>query len=326
MTSINDVPYDDIEKFLIINDVELISKDQDYNKAFKMISNDKNYIYPDIIVDWIAAYNLNGKRFRNYSRGEIDLLSKNELTRLAKNLGVGDSNNHKQSVINVLKFLKKLDSKLIMKDIDEQIFQTLDEQRILTTNLVDIIEIFRKNKTLRKFIYDNMRTILFLKKPLKKGELFAWQAVETMSKFVVELVKMNEMVLAKEALRLLNELITHEDNRVNLNSYLNHKLTKDNNVKLMEAYFKLLPYLEELFPNESFEDDTILELFEVDSRYETTKEYRDHIIPFFTAAINAKRQGLIDYVVNIWNNEKRYYTEEEDQSFVNEMNALMERI
>lgn len=265
MTSIKDVPYQNIKSFLINNKVSLSKNEQDnYNTVFKMISNDNNYIYSDIIIDWIVAYNLNGKKFRNYSRGEIDIMSDEQLNRLDKNLGIDESNNRKQSVINVLKFLKKLDSKIVMKDIDNIIFQTLDEQRILSSNYKEMVTIFRNNKTLRKFIYDNLPYIIETKSYNEDygGYMFDNNFDKTgkISDLVVGLLKLNEIILAKEVLKVSSEVLT-DDDRFYFIQELHENIIPSGDEKLIEKYLILLPYIRELFPEGAYDDAAILDLF-----------------------------------------------------------------
>lgn len=116
MTDIHDIVYKDIELFLTQNNVRLspISKKSNYNKAFEMIKQDKNYIYPDAVYDWIIAYNFiaDGKEIDNYSREEIVSLTDDKLKYLAEELGVFNSNNIKASVMNVLKYLHKIIAKV----------------------------------------------------------------------------------------------------------------------------------------------------------------------------------------------------------------------
>lgn len=167
MTSITDVPYEDIKLFLTKNNVRISSNEKNnYDTVLKMIKAGKGTNHPDSLIDWIIAYNLlNDKIHVNrYSVTEINLANERELQELGELLGVSDSVDIKQSVLNILRYLKKLDNILFNKDIDSYIFslaQSIDEQKILSADYSEIIEIFRKNKTLRKFIHDNMEKIMF---------------------------------------------------------------------------------------------------------------------------------------------------------------------
>lgn len=104
MTSITDVPIDDIKLFLFRNMIKIPVKDKDiYDTAFNLIIERKGNNHPDSLVDWIIAYNLfNEKRQINrYAREEIDFLSQQELKNLAESLDIFESNDIKQSIINV---------------------------------------------------------------------------------------------------------------------------------------------------------------------------------------------------------------------------------
>jgi hypothetical protein len=328
MTSITDVPLEDIKLFLTKNNVKIPTNNKSiYDTAFSMIITGKGNYYPDSLIDWIIAHNLlnEGKDIRIYTRGEIDLLPPRELKKLSNFLDIYESNNLKRSVINVLKYLKKLDISIVHPDIDINILQLVDEQRILTGSYETIIKIFSKNKSLRKFIYDNMERII--KDVTFEEDYISTSTIEELVDFIVELMKMKEITLAKEALRASESLLTDEDNKIDFVSSLNVRLASSNDEHLLEDYFKLLPYLNNLFPNEPY-DDIILELF--DDNFEgisSAKEYRDHVVPFLIAAMRAKNKDFVDHVIMIWeaDDQESYYDNPEDKWFLDEMNDLIKQ-
>src|SRR5579885_1559796 len=111
MTSIADVPIADIKDFLMKNRIKIDTNEKDiYDSAFNLILKGKGIGYSNNLIDWIIARNLlgEGKNVDYYTRGEIDLMSKKELEDLAKYLEINESNNIKQSVLNVLNYLHKL--------------------------------------------------------------------------------------------------------------------------------------------------------------------------------------------------------------------------
>lgn len=328
MTSITDVPLEDIKLFLTKNNVKVPTSNKSiYDTAFNLIIEGKANYYPDSLVDWIIAYNLSneGRNIRTYTRGEINLMNDEELLDLANFLDIYESNNLKQSVINVLRYLKKLDTGIVHPDIDVNILQLIDEQRILTGSYETIIKIFSKNKSLRNFIYDNMEQII--KNNTFEEDYISTSAIEELVDFIIELMKMKEITLSKEALRISESLLTDEDNRIDFISSLNGRLASSNEEHLLEDYFKLLPYLNNLFPNEPY-DIIILELF--DDNFEgisSAKEYRDHVVPFLIAAMKVKNKDFVNHVIMIWeaDDQESYYNNPEDKWFLDEMNALIKQ-
>jgi hypothetical protein len=117
MTSITDIKFDDIKEFLIQNNIKIpSSKQETYNLAKDLILNNKAEFYSDSVIDWIIAYNfiLSNKNIATYSLQQINSLSAKELTKLAKKLGSDD--NKKQSIINVLTYLHKINKFGLLTD------------------------------------------------------------------------------------------------------------------------------------------------------------------------------------------------------------------
>lgn len=335
MTSIIDVPLEDIKSFLKNNNIKIFVKDKDdYAKAFDLIVNGKGVGYPDSIIDWIIAHNLanSDKEIKHYTRGEIDLMNDKELQKLADSLEIYDSPNVKQSVINVLKYLHKLDISIVHPDIDPYIFRTLeelDERKILSSGYNDIIKIFSKNKLLRKFIHDNMEQIIKIN---AYDEDYGGYNISTnenvgegdLVNFIVDLMKMKEITLAKEALKISNNLLT-DDNRFYLVADINSGIMHSGDEQLIENYFKLRPYIRELYPEEYIDDEGIIEAYEDNIKGVSLKDYRNDTVPFFAAAIKAKYIPFIDYFINIWGAERNYYKkpDAEGQLFVDDMDQLV---
>lgn len=200
MTDITDIPYDDIISFLTSNNVKLYkNKNDNYDTVFDIIQQRKYDNYPDSIIDWIIAYNLynEDRDIPHYTRGEINLMNKEELDQLALSLDIFEGNNIKQSITNVLKYLHKLDSKIIHSDIDPLILKLVDEQRILEGNFDDTTEIFKNNRSLRKFIYDNMENII-----RNNVDFLSVEDLMKLNRFIVSFDKLNEFALSKETIKI----------------------------------------------------------------------------------------------------------------------------
>lgn len=330
MVSITDVPIKDIILFLKNNKIKLSVNDKDnYDKALNLVIKGKGINYPDSLIDWIIAYNLSneGKHIRIYTRGEIDLMNDKELLDLANFLEIYEINNLKQSIINVLKYLKKLAIGIVHPDIDLNILQTLralSEKEILSSNYEDIIKIFQKNKSLRKFIYDNIATIIM--NNTSDNDYFSGSEIVKLAHFIIDLMKMKEITLTKEVLRVARYLIKDHDNRTDFMSYLYNYILIISNTNLIENYFKLLPYLRDLYPGEALDDDLIIITFEEDIDYDSTENYRDYVIPFYTAAIRVKNKPIINYLIYMWGEggkEAQKFKGPADKPFIDEMKTLV---
>lgn len=117
MTSITDIPISVIRDFLLQNNREIFGSDDTlYSLAQYLILNSKVDYYPDTVIDWIIAYNftLSGQHLKIYRSAEIDAMSNKELNNLAVKLEL--DNNDKQSIINVLSYLHKLEALQLLPD------------------------------------------------------------------------------------------------------------------------------------------------------------------------------------------------------------------
>lgn len=354
MTSIGDVSYGDIKQFLSNNGIKWsINDNENYQTVLKMIRAGQGENYPDSLIDWIIAYNfiVDRKTISNYNLKEIDLLSKEGLKILAEKLGIFESNNLKQSVINVLNYLHKLDDKVILSavpnrnakaiipkqpevvrkfstinkndfihpDVDKYILslmQDIDKQKILSSSYDEIIEMFKNDKSLRKIIYDNMREIIRINS--YNDEYSDYNT--NMSYFIIDLMNIKEIALVKEALKITNEVLPEKDYRREFIGEINISGT---NTELMTTYFNLLPYIRTLFPDEAYSDNEIIDIFVNSAAGISEKYYQEHLLPFFEAAIKSKNNFIVDWIIGIWEDEKQFYSKPEDQPFADKMNTLV---
>lgn len=117
MISITDIPIEVIKDFLLGNNYKIAKADKEiYDSAENIILNNKADYYPDTIIDWIITYNFftSGNIMRMYKLTEINNLSKMQLNDLARKLGL--DNNDKQSIINVLTYLHKIEMLQLLSD------------------------------------------------------------------------------------------------------------------------------------------------------------------------------------------------------------------
>jgi len=164
MTSIYDIPYEDIKEFLLANNKFLNDKDDAYNKALILLKDKKSKGHTINIIEWLMAHNLLVRKINipNYSTYEIDNMTQSEIDELDKLLTM--KGNNRENIINILRYLHKLDDLELVSDIKDTIFSLLNELEINDINfetlkLDDIINLLKthRNKALiRKQIYDNI--------------------------------------------------------------------------------------------------------------------------------------------------------------------------
>lgn len=109
MTSVYDIPYKDIEIFLISNKKSYESKDDAYDKALILLKDKNAKGHTINIIEWMMAYNLlkNKVDVPNYTIYEINKLSQVKIDQLAKLLTM--NSNNIENIKNILRYLHKLD-------------------------------------------------------------------------------------------------------------------------------------------------------------------------------------------------------------------------
>lgn len=109
MTSIYDIPIEDVKLFLRGNNVEVPETDKlVYREARNLMKNTKLLFYPPSVLEWIVAHNLivTKAKIPNYTEEEILNLPQNELNLLAKSLTM--RTNDRYNVIKILYYMGKL--------------------------------------------------------------------------------------------------------------------------------------------------------------------------------------------------------------------------
>ena len=140
MTSITDIPIDDVELFLSSNGFTIT--DNPYEQIWSLINKNIEYdFYPDSVIDWMIAYNLHQRnvKIQKYKRSEILSMDNMELHKLDKLLRLNNVN--KDQILNILHYLHKLDEEV-------NVIQHLPEELIVRTleNLsIDEIEPYCKS-------------------------------------------------------------------------------------------------------------------------------------------------------------------------------------
>jgi hypothetical protein len=109
MTSIRDVPYKDIEKFLLANNKNWNNESEAYKIAFDLLKNKKAIGHTTSIIEWMMAHNLlkNKIDVPHYTTRKINRMSQYDINQLAKLLTM--QGNNRENIKNVLRYLHKLD-------------------------------------------------------------------------------------------------------------------------------------------------------------------------------------------------------------------------
>src|SRR5437867_618471 len=110
MTSIYDIPYQDILKFLSSNKKVFKNKNEAYTITQDLLKNKGTIAHPTTVIEWMIAHNvlINKINIPNYRTYEIDNMSQEETNLLAKLLTMKGSN--KSNIKNILTYLCKLDN------------------------------------------------------------------------------------------------------------------------------------------------------------------------------------------------------------------------
>lgn len=168
MTSIHDIPRNDIEIFLLANNQNIQNNDQDYKLALTLLKDRKTIGHTTSIIEWMIAYNLLKRKvdIKNYTSHEIDTMSQNKINRLAKLLTM--NGNNKDNIKNILKYLNRLNKEFLISDINDIILENLNQIELQHLNIYhlyfdDIIKLLkthRNKKEIRLFIYANLEKIV----------------------------------------------------------------------------------------------------------------------------------------------------------------------
>ena len=207
MTSIYNIPYEDIKIFLLANNINIANKNKDYDKALILLKDKKSKGHSISIIEWMMAHNLliNKANISNYTNEDIDNMSLNQINKLSKLLGM--KGNNPNNIKNILRYLNKLDDENIslLPEINDIILNTLsdiektDKEILLLIksgsfrDIIDLLRTHYNKKIIRELILDNMEEIV---DNLSRDNLIL---------FIIELINNNELGLAKKFYSYLNE-------------------------------------------------------------------------------------------------------------------------
>jgi len=252
MTSIYDIPYIDIEEFLKANNTTYKNEIDAYNKALISLKDKTIKGHTISIIEWMIAHNLLIKKVNipNFTIYQIDNMKQFEIDELASLLTMkGDD---RDNIKNILKYLGKLDLLPEHPDIKPLILATILELQILSSDLTEVIYIFKNNKFLRKFIYDNMNQIINNNVVNKNPGKLTKEISRKLAKFIFDLMKLNEFTLAKEAIKIARkyESFETEDEISKVIKYLTYNVLTSLDTDLIIKYFDLFDYINFVYESE----------------------------------------------------------------------------
>jgi len=170
MTSIYDIPYDDIKKFLLANNKNSFNKEIDYDETLSLLKDNKTKGHTTSIIEWMIAYNLliNNVDIPYYTIDDINTMSQNDINKLAKLLTM--KGNNRNNIKNILRFLNKLDNdqKYLLPEINSNILNILSQLEVKDmdlynlkyNNIISLLKTHHNKKEIRKFIYNNLSKII----------------------------------------------------------------------------------------------------------------------------------------------------------------------
>jgi hypothetical protein len=230
MTSIYDIPYGDIEIFLISNNKSYESENDAYDKALILLKDKKAKGHTINIIEWMIAYNLikNKIIIPNYTIYEIDKLYQNKIDQLAKLLTM--NGNNIENIKNILRYLHKLDENvnistnknltiageeiynIILGNLDNKAINrmninkysklSLEDQKFWKNRLNDLFNLKTKDKR-----FDYKFAVQFL----DNGKSFEENYHEAMNKGLKSIIKLlleNKVVNSIEPFDLLQNIST----------------------------------------------------------------------------------------------------------------------
>jgi hypothetical protein len=169
MTSIYDIPYEDIKIFLKANNVNYKNKDDAYDITLELLKDKKIIGHTTSIVEWMIAHNLliNKINIPNFTIDDIDNMTQVEINQLAKLLTM--KGNNRENIKNILRYLYKLYKleyllpelyDIILNNLTQLEIKDLDISKLKYNDVINLLKTHRNKKEIRKFIYDNLEKII----------------------------------------------------------------------------------------------------------------------------------------------------------------------
>lgn len=174
MTTIRDIPYEDIIIFLESNNKSFLNQNGAYNKARILLKDRKAKGHTIHIIEWMTAHNLlvNKIDIHNFTSDEIDNMFQTKINKLVKLLTL--TGNNIDNIKNILRYLHKLDDEniILLPEINDMILNTLydiekREKDLLYLiksgnyrDILNLLKIHHNKQMIRELIVDNVEEII----------------------------------------------------------------------------------------------------------------------------------------------------------------------
>lgn len=206
MTSIYDIPYEDIKMFLEANNQLYDFKDKinSYHKALELLKDKKSKGHAISVIEWMVAHNLliNNINIPYYTIDDIDHMSQKEINKLAKLLTM--KGNNINNIKNILRYLHKLvdENIILLPEINDIILNRLydlekQDENILRLiksgnhrNILHLLKTHHNKQMIRELITNNIQEIInnFI---MKCNTIY-------FKTLIISLLEYNELGLAKK--------------------------------------------------------------------------------------------------------------------------------
>lgn len=308
MTSIYDIPYEDIEIFLLANNKRHKNKNEAYNIVLTLLKDKKAVGHTTSIIEWMIAYNLLVKKVNvpNFTIYQIDNMKQFQVDELAKLLTL--NGNNRDNIKNILRYLGKLDELIEHPDIKPQILNTILGLKILSFDLKDVINVFKDNKFLRKFIYDNMEQIISNNIIIKKYDKYlSKEEVSLLARFIFDLMRLNENILMKEAIKIARKHESFQTEYYQTSKvirYLTFNVLESLEADLIIKYFDLFDYINYVYNEGRIWKDIITDHEIVNALLRPEgqlKESQQKFLPsIFKAALAQEKMRILSTIYHFW--------------------------
>ena len=288
MTSIRDIPLEDIKNFLSENKVGIPKNiDNAYKTAFDLMKIGQAKFYPDNIITWVMAYNLikSKKNIPMYNKSTVISLSKQDVDKLASSLGMKSDN--MDAILSILTYVNKLNDDTINRGL----LPSLEIKMLEVMNLETLLKTFKTNKqAFRPLVYKALPEIInnyYYQEDLPKNTNRRLDYYD-LYQFTSDLFDLKEYILVKKIL----ELSYPKDNIYSV--LLSNTL---GNQEELEIYFKMAP---ENYDWDSSGFDEVFE-YNMESLASDGADFNEYFSTAFNAAINTKNQYVLKYLIQTWN-------------------------
>ena len=288
MTSIRDIPYEDIKSFLSDNKVGIPKNiDNAYKTAFDLMKSGKVEFYPDNVVTWMMAYNLikSKKNIPMYNKSVVISLSKQDIDKLASSLGMKSDN--MDAILSILTYLHKLNDDTINRGL----LPTLEIKMLEVMDLQTLLKTFKTNKqAFRPLVYKALPEIIdnyYYQEDLPKN-VNRKLGYYDLYQFTGDLFDLKEYTLVK---RILELTYPKED----IYAGLVYNALDDQ--EQLEVYLNMAP------ENYDWNMSGFDEAFEnnMEGIASDGADFNEYFSVSFNAAINVKNQYVLKYLIETWN-------------------------